>query len=258
MDKDLTPAFSLLEFANPMTRMKHPFKISLTEDAKIIGLQNQMFWSRVIEDKAYIRVLGSTKSDTVAKIAPNQLAIVNNQHFDKLPDGEIEVYRDENVVVTNVGSSNMFWRPRNIVRSPSRLKVVFDDGSNHRFSMSDMTHLYVPIMYDGPTVNNLPPPAPVEEESSKLPLDRFCRHIKIGDMFLAATSGELIIGRLIRVSIKGVITYSDMLTGAIGRLSSESTKTNIIQTLPDMSLLRFENNEVLSRTITLQKLCTPI
>jgi len=138
----------------------------------------------------------------------------------------------------------------------------FDGRKPVKTSFTDQSGLELLPDYQGPTVFEFARKDPVSAAEKAMrvkalnftPIDRFGHKLKVDDLFIYGKPNDLVFGRLVRVSEKGVISCKDFMTGAEVALMAEDTKRCVKKGLPISALMRFEKDEVLSQKLMVEKL----
>ena len=115
------------------------------------------------------------------------------------------------------------WNQRDEIRirfpiyfdSNDRLKVDFDDRKSVTLDYSAMASVTFLPYYNGPTVFAFSKTMRSDEEKAQAKLkqhhkvlDRLGHEIKLGDLFLYASSEELYLGKLVKVGATGALAYT--------------------------------------------------
>jgi len=140
----------------------------------------------------------------------------------------------------------------------------FDGRKPVKTSFTDQSGLELLPDYQGPTVFEFARKDPVSAaEKARLakenalaftPIDRFGHELQVGDMFIYGKANDLIFGKLIKVSEKGIITCRDFMSNKETRLMAEDTVRCLKHGLRISALMRFDKDEVLSQKLMVEKL----
>lgn len=86
------------------------------------------------------------------------------------------------------------------------------------------------------------------------PLDMFGNEVALGDMIIYARVGELVIGRLTKVSENGFMIVETILDKRELRLQGSESSDCIVKRKNNPAVMKFDKNEVLSQKLMMEKL----
>lgn len=86
------------------------------------------------------------------------------------------------------------------------------------------------------------------------PIDMFGKEIALGDMIIYARAGELVIGRLTKVTDSGYMVVETILDKRELRLQGSESSDCIVNRKINPAVMKFERDEVLSQKLMMEKL----
>jgi len=203
----------------------------------------------------YVRVNSGCRAGSIVKVSGKQYTFKNHQ-------ASIYGLREEIKYSSHLGVAYVNTYPVNgelILRSTKRLETTirwderieaqFDDRKPVKLSLEEQQSLeYLPD-YEGPTVYcfSRTKRTPEEIAASRQPdqfkvYDQIGEEIQIGDLFFHGSSNSLTIGKLVKVSKEGSLTYTSFVGGASGRIIAEIVRKNIKNGRPVPTLLKFSKD----------------
>jgi hypothetical protein len=116
----------------------------------------------------------------------------------------------------------------------SRFKVSFDDGKTVGLSHDEQQSLEHLSGYVGPTVScfTRTERTPEERAAMREPaqhkvFDQLGDEIQLGDLFLYGGANTLLIGKLVKVTEQGSLSYTSFVGGDTGRISTELVRKQV-------------------------------
>jgi len=144
------------------------------------------------------------------------------------------------------------------------IQYEFDGRKPITTNWNDQQGLEVLPDYQGPTVYQFArkeSKSKAEKDAEKaaqayshVPLDMFGNEVAIGDMIIYARSGELVIGRLMKVSPSAYLSVETIMDKKTVSLQGTESIDSILNKRNNPALMKFNKNENLSQKLMVEKL----